>query len=263
MTCKTPFHNPFMGSCFRGCGTNGTKANRLPVVMEDTLVIMDALPSEKISSEWVYTDWELVVPIVETECRSSSRLGLSGSGGRARDGGPLMRICGIRVFSMGVEGSCDAFGVVVSISPADCVPACSRCVRRFLERITPSMMIAGSEGTYAIIAAGIDTIKRVESLANPASTLTKLEETGTSLSQSVNISIERLPNLMSSLIRMVNSSLGYSGSSIELVGEGESHKPDSRLPALVWLEVDEAFDEDVWCFDTEADGEPNAVLTAE
>jgi hypothetical protein len=91
--------------------------------MEDTLVITDALPSEKISSEWVYADWELVVPMVETECRSSRRLGRSGSGGRARG----------------------AF-VVLSIPPVDCVPACLVSVKRFWERITPIMMIAGSEG---------------------------------------------------------------------------------------------------------------------
>lgn len=124
MTLKIPFQRPSTGSCFRGCGTGGTKANRLPVVMEDTLVITDALPSEKISSEWVYADWELVVPMVETECRSSRRLGLSGSG----------------------EGVWDAFVVVVSIPPVDCVPACLGGVKRFWERITPSMIIAGSEG---------------------------------------------------------------------------------------------------------------------
>jgi hypothetical protein len=58
---------------------------------------------------------------------------------------------------------------------------------------------------------------------------------------------------------MLNSSLEYSGSSIELVGEGESHNPDSRLLPLVWLEVVESFDEDVWWFDIEADGEFNVV----
>jgi hypothetical protein len=107
------------------------------------------------------------------------------------------------------------------------------------------MIIAGSEGRYATIAAGTDTIKRVESLANPASTLTKQDETGTSLSQSVNISIERSPDLTSSWIRMLKSNLGYSGSSSEL-DEGENHNPDSRLLALVWLEEDESFDEDFW-----------------
>jgi hypothetical protein len=95
------------------------------------------------------------------------------------------------------------------------------------------MMIAGSEGRYAIIAAGIDTIKMVELLANPASTLTKLEETGTSLSQSVNISIERSVGLTSSWIRILKSSLGYSGSSRGLVGEVESHNPDSRSLLIV------------------------------
>jgi hypothetical protein len=131
MTLKIPFHKPSTGPCFRGCGTGGTKANRLPVVMEDTLVITDALPSEKNSSEWVYADWELVVPMVETECRSSRRLGRSGSGGRARG----------------------AF-VVLSIPPVDYVPACLGGVKRFWERITLNMMIAGSEGMWAIIAAG-------------------------------------------------------------------------------------------------------------
>jgi hypothetical protein len=60
---------------------------------------------------------------------------------------------------------------------------------------------------------------------------------------------------------MLKSSLGYSGSSIELVGEEESHNPDSRLLALVWLEAVESFDEGVWWLDIEAEGGIDVVLT--
>jgi hypothetical protein len=225
--------------------------------MEDTLVMIDARPSEKISFDCVYADCavpELVVPIVETESRPFGFIGLirpsgSNGSGRVSETADLMRISGISILIalLGVEGSYTALVVAFSIPRTPRIPACSGCVKRFLERTTPSMMIAGSEGRYATIAAGIDTIKMVESLANPASTLTKQEETGTSLSQSVNISIEKSLDLTSSWIRILKNNLGYSGSSRELVGDGESHNPDSRLLlVLVWLGADELSEPDIW-----------------
>ena len=78
--------------------------------------------------------------------------------------------------------------------------------------MVPRSVIAGSEGRYANIAAGMETIKRVEPLANPASTLTRLAKTGMSLSQSVNSSVESSPGFTSSSMRILKSNLGYSGS---------------------------------------------------
>jgi hypothetical protein len=66
-------------------------------------------------------------------------------------------------------------------------------------------------GKYASIVAGMETSKRVESLANAASTVTRLVDTGTSLSQSVKSSVDSSLGLISSLILMPNKSFGYSG----------------------------------------------------
>ena len=84
----------------------------------------------------------------------------------------------------------------------------------------PSNKIAGSGARYANSAAGTDTSVIVESLANPASTLTNFAETGTHLNQSAKSSEERSYGLTSWLRRMLKSSLGYSAScESEVFGE--------------------------------------------
>jgi hypothetical protein len=83
---------------------------------------------------------------------------------------------------------------------------------RFRDLVVPSMMMAGSLGRYPNIAIGIDTIKIVESLANPASILTYFVSIGSVASQSANNSVQSCFGFMSSLMRTLNRSLGYSGS---------------------------------------------------
>jgi hypothetical protein len=58
----------------------------------------------------------------------------------------------------------------------------------------------------------MEAIKSVESLAKAASTLTRLDDMGTSLSQSVKSSVDSSLGLISSLILILNNSLGYSPS---------------------------------------------------
>lgn len=89
----------------------------------------------------------------------------------------------------------------------------------FLDLIVPRSAMAGFSGRYPRIAGDIENIMSVESLAKPASTLTKLALMGTFLSQSMKISEERSLGLTSSERRILNKSLGYSGSSAKEVAE--------------------------------------------
>lgn len=84
----------------------------------------------------------------------------------------------------------------------------------------PSSKIAGSGARYANSAAGTDTSVIVDPLANPASTVTNLAETGIHRNQSAKSSEEKSHGLTSSLRRMLKSSLGYSAScESEVFGE--------------------------------------------
>jgi len=93
----------------------------------------------------------------------------------------------------------------------------------FLDLIVPRSVIAVFSGRYPKIAGRIDNISRVESLANPASTLTRLVLIGIFFSQSKKISGEKSLALTSSETRMLNKSLGYSGrSDSEVVEEADA-----------------------------------------
>src|SRR4051812_17660701 len=92
-------------------------------------------------------------------------------------------------------------------------------VRKFLDRIVPTTVIAGSEVRYPSIDAGVDSRRIVESLAKPASTRTSPAETGTDRNQSVKSSVDRSRGLTSSLSLILKRSLGYSGSRIEEPGD--------------------------------------------
>jgi hypothetical protein len=89
----------------------------------------------------------------------------------------------------------------------------------FLDLIVPRSVIAGLSGRYPRIAGEIENITSVESLAKLASTLTRLALMGTFLSQSTKISAESSLSLTSSERRILNRSLGYSGSSANDVAE--------------------------------------------
>jgi hypothetical protein len=92
----------------------------------------------------------------------------------------------------------------------------------FWDLIVPRSVIAGLSGRYPKIAGSIETISSVESLAKPASTLTKLALMGTCFSQSRKFSGEKSLALTSSEIRMLNRSLGYSESSPSEVVEDDA-----------------------------------------
>lgn len=134
--------------------------------------------------------------------------------------------------------------VFVSLQADDSVAACNPLVgsvNKFLDRIVPRSVIAGLADRYASIVAGMDTIKRVESLANPASTLTRLATTGISLSQSVNNSAESSPGFTSSSMRILKSSLGYSGScDMDFIEDGGDV---SRLKGLMSFASDSSDEE--------------------
>jgi len=83
-------------------------------------------------------------------------------------------------------------------------------------------------------------MSRVESLANPASTLIEFDSIGTVDSQSANNSALRLLGLISSLIRILKRSLGYSGSCDVEVADDTS----SLLNGLVKLGVGSGLAED-------------------
>ncbi len=70
----------------------------------------------------------------------------------------------------------------------------------------------------------------VESLAKPASTLIAFASIGSVDNQSVKIPVDKSFGLMSSLIRILKRSLGYSESDdIEVAGEAELLRPLDRL----------------------------------
>jgi len=104
---------------------------------------------------------------------------------------------------------------------------------RFLDLIVPRSVIAGRSGRYARIAGHIENITRVESLAKPASTLTRLAGMGTVLSQSTKRSTEKSLGLTSSETRMLKNSLGYSGRSASEVIEDETEAFRLNRPALL------------------------------
>jgi len=83
----------------------------------------------------------------------------------------------------------------------------------FLDLIVPRSVMAGFSGRYPRMAGSIENITNVESLAKPASTLTRLTLIGIFFSQSKKISVDSSLDLTSSKIRMLSSSLGYSGRS--------------------------------------------------
>jgi hypothetical protein len=72
--------------------------------------------------------------------------------------------------------------------------------------------MAGFKERNLSSATGAETMSRVESLPNPASTLTYFEAMGSIASQSENKSGWSSVGLMSSLIGILKSSRGYSGS---------------------------------------------------
>jgi hypothetical protein len=112
--------------------------------------------------------------------------------------------------------------------------------------MVPSNKIAGSGAKYASNAAGTDTNVIVELLANPASTVTNLAETGTDLNQSAKSSEERSQGLTSSLRLMLKSSLGYSDScESEVFGEGgdDGSEPSEEADCSM-LDMALASDED-------------------
>ena len=90
----------------------------------------------------------------------------------------------------------------------------------FLDFMVPRSVIAGFSGRYPRRAGSIENITNVESLAKPASTLTRLTLIGIFFSQSRKISVDNSLALTSSKIRMLSRSLGYSGrSNGELVND--------------------------------------------
>jgi hypothetical protein len=93
-------------------------------------------------------------------------------------------------------------------------------VRKLVDLTTPSIVIAGLSGRYPSIAIGNETMSKVESLAKPASILTDFVSIGIVPNQSANSSGDNWVGLISSLIRMLKRSLGYSGNSgIEIADE--------------------------------------------
>ena len=83
----------------------------------------------------------------------------------------------------------------------------------FWDFMVPRSVIAGFSGRYPRMAGSIENITNVESLAKPASTLTRLTLIGIFFSQSKKISVDSSLDLTSSKIRMLSRSLGYSGRS--------------------------------------------------
>jgi hypothetical protein len=92
----------------------------------------------------------------------------------------------------------------------------------FLDLIVPRSVIAGFSGRYPRMAGSMENITSVESLAKPASTLTRLALIGNLFSQSKKISEDNSFAFTSSEIRMLNKSLGYSGISDNEVVEDEA-----------------------------------------
>jgi len=90
----------------------------------------------------------------------------------------------------------------------------------FFDFIVPRSVIAGFSGRYPRMAGSIENITNVESLAKPASTLTRLTLIGIFFSQSKKLSVDSSLDLTSSKIRMLSRSLGYSGRSNSEVVEG-------------------------------------------
>ena len=98
------------------------------------------------------------------------------------------------------------------------VGGCGKIAMMFLDFMVPRSVMAGFSGRYPRIAGSIENISNVESLAKPASTLTRLTLIGIFFSQSKKISVDNSLALTSSKIRMLSRSLGYSGrSNSELV----------------------------------------------
>ena len=78
----------------------------------------------------------------------------------------------------------------------------------------------------------MEMMSSVESLAKTASILTDFASIGSADNQSAISSVDRSPGLMSSLIRILKRSLGYSGSSdTEVVDESKSLLDGLKLEA--------------------------------